>query len=99
MSIPETVEHVTFEDGDLVWKVYARTTFTECTFKGVAKHCDFGDATFVDCAFDPQFRLVDCNIGGAEGLPEAFHAPPRRCAVEANPPLRLRGPRFPGELP
>ena len=94
MPIPALVEHVTFEDGDLVWGAYAKTRFVECTFEGVAKFCDFGNADFVDCTFGPSFQLATCNIGGAEGLPERFHAPPRRLASTDFPLGRHLPPRF-----
>lgn len=77
MRNPTPVINVTFNDGDLVWKMYAQTDFTGCTFLGTAKNCNFAEATFLNCTFDPAFSIEGCNIGGAEGLPAKFNAPPR----------------------
>lgn len=79
---PTPVTGITFNDGDLLWKMYAQTDFNGCTFYGTAKNCNFSEATFVGCTFDPAFAMIDCNIGGAEGLPVRFHPEPRRTTDE-----------------
>jgi len=77
MRNPNPVNGVTFEDGDLVWKMYAQTDFTGCTFKGTAKNCNFAEAAFTNCTFDPAFTFESCNLGNATGLPERLAPPPR----------------------
>jgi hypothetical protein len=90
------VEHVVFEEGDLIWKMYAQTDFVSCTFKGTAKNCNFGGAHFINCTFDPDFTFEWCNLGGELlGLPERL-MPPAPIA----PPLNRGGrPGIPGRLP
>lgn len=86
------VNGVTFNDGDLIWKMYAQTDFTGCTFKGTAKNCNFAEAHFIDCTFDPAFAFETCNLGGeVTGLPERLAPPPR-----VEPPRR---PGMPGTRP
>ena len=77
MRNPIPVVSAIFEDGDLIWKMYAQTDFTGCTFRGTAKNCNFAEAHFIDCTFDPAFRFEACNLGGeVTGLPERLAPPP-----------------------
>ena len=66
-----------FESTDLLWKMYAQTDFTGCTFVGKAQNCNFAESTFIDCMFEPTFVFENCNIIGTTGLPERL-APPAR---------------------
>lgn len=91
MRNPTPVQNVTFNDGDLIWKMYAQTDFTGCTFNGTAKNCNFAEAHFVDCTFDPAFTFESCNLGGATGLPERLAPPPQ-------PEMPIR-PGMPGTRP
>jgi len=94
MPMPRNaIQNVTYNNGDLVWKMFAQTDFTGCTFKGTAKNCNFAEASFTDCTFDPDFAFVECNLGNVTGLPENL-AP----AVRAEPPMSNRGGR-PGARP
>lgn len=96
MRNPTPVENVVFEDGDLVWKMYAQTDMKNCTFKGTAKNCNFAETAFINCTFDPNFEFEMCNLGNATGLPERL-APPQR----VEPPMPNRGgrPGMPGFRP
>lgn len=85
------VANQTFNDGDLVWQMRAQTDFTNCTFNGVAKRCNFAESTFINCTFAPDFDFEDCNIGGCEGLPERFPCAPRQRGDELR--MRRLGPR------
>ena len=73
MPLPRNaISNVTYNDGDLVWQMLALTDFTNCTFKGTAKNCNFASSTFTNCTFDPAFTMEHCNVGGTTGLPEQF---------------------------
>jgi len=93
MRNPTPVTGQTFNDGDLVWQMYAQTDFIGCTFVGTAKSCNFAEAAFQSCTFDPGFTFSSCNLGAATGLPERLAPPP-----PAEPPSPNRGGR-PGTRP
>lgn len=78
--MPNTISNQTYNTEDLNWKMFAQTTFNGCTFHGIASNCNFAEATFVNCTIDADFKFVNCNLGGVEGLPERYPCSPRRSA-------------------
>ena len=60
----------TFLEADLLMKLFAGDTFTNCTFDGRALRSNFHLATFSGCTFNPGFKFEDCLVTGTTGLSE-----------------------------